>query len=861
MMDMTTLQQHLCQDWQNVYQGAGEAIDWVTQARGSSQRLNAQADSLVLELRRARNTARSLGVVSGRPMTIGFFGLSQAGKSYLISSLAAGNNGRLETNYGGQTIDFLRHVNPPGGGKEATGLVTRFSRNATAGPDAYPVELQIFSEVDMVKILVNSYFNDFDKEQVGYVFSSERIKALIDSRKGRAGAADKGLSADDAVSLWDYVRSSFGNTTRLLDSTYWPEVINLAPSLRLEDRAQLFSILWGEQAELSELYIGLAKVLQALGHPSKVYAPLTALIRREGDAFVQQDSIMNVDVLESLGSPTEKSLSVLPVREQDGQYLTASQAVEVPLAHLAALTVELTFPLMGETQAGGVDKVDLLDFPGYRGRLNIRSVQDAGAASESSGGNPASQLILRGKVAYLFERYTDQQEMNGLVMCTASDKQSDVKDVEPVLTRWVHRTQGATPQERENRKVGLMWAITMFDKRIGASLIQDDAQVRDSWDGLMKMSFKERFGHCEWLQQWKPDSPFSNTFLVRKPGMPTPFIDLNTESQELSITASVAEKMDRMRGSFIENPLLAQQLSDPAQAWDAMLALNDGGMQRLRAYVAQIGGLDFKLMRLQEQFRSLHETLVKKSLHSWYSQDGDQQSVVKEALAKLFREQLPAYRAIVGELLAALHVPQDTLRELFLSLGSSKSEPDEPGVLTQEQPFEQQYADLVYRTWLSQLRELPASRINQNVLRMPVDLLSSVVEELIVASDRWDLQGKLLAVLTKRRQSGVRRERLADRQVCNVAMTISEFVTWFYLKGDKASQDFFTTPKAFGQDGMPALPAEPQDHGLSFFEQWIAALAHTTLHNAGYEGGRELSLEQNQALGRILERFTNKSVA
>ena len=73
MMDMTTLQQDLCQDWQNVYHGAGQAIDWVMQARASSQRLNAQADSLVLELRRARNTARSLGVVSGRPMTIGFF--------------------------------------------------------------------------------------------------------------------------------------------------------------------------------------------------------------------------------------------------------------------------------------------------------------------------------------------------------------------------------------------------------------------------------------------------------------------------------------------------------------------------------------------------------------------------------------------------------------------------------------------------------------------------------------------------------------------------------------------------------------------------------------------------------------------
>ncbi|MBX7020919.1 hypothetical protein EX238_22035, partial [Providencia rettgeri] len=281
-------------------------------------------------------TARSLSVVSGRPMTIGFFGLSQAGKSYLISSLAAGGNGRLETRYGGETVGFLRHVNPPGGGKEATGLVTRFSRNASAGPEAYPVELQIFSEVDMVKILVNSYFNDFDKEQVGYTFAPDRIKALIDSLKGRAGLADTGFSADDAVSLWDYVRGSFGNSTRLLDSVYWPELMNLAPALRLEDRAQLFSILWGEQAELSELYIGLANVLQALGHPSKVYAPLTALIRREGDGFVQQDSIMNVDVLESLGSPAEKSLSVLPVREHDGQTVVAAQAVDVPLAHLAA---------------------------------------------------------------------------------------------------------------------------------------------------------------------------------------------------------------------------------------------------------------------------------------------------------------------------------------------------------------------------------------------------------------------------------------------------------------------------------------------------------------------------------------------
>ena len=44
-----------------------------------------------------------------------------------------------------------------------------------------------------------------------------------------------------------------------------------------------------------------------------------------------------------------------------------------------------------------------------------------------------SQLLLRGKVAYLFERYTDSQEMNGLVVCTSASKQSDVTSVGPVL--------------------------------------------------------------------------------------------------------------------------------------------------------------------------------------------------------------------------------------------------------------------------------------------------------------------------------------------------------------------------------------------------------------------------------------------
>lgn len=130
---------------------------------------------------------------------------------------------------------------------------------------------------------------------------------------------------------------------------------------------------------------------------------------------------------------------------------------------------------MNPTRVTAVERVDLLDFPGYRGRLAITSL------AEVKEGNPVSQLILRGKVAYLFERYTDSQEMNILIVCTPSTKQSDVNSVGPVLERWIHKTQGESPEQRAERKPGLLWAITMFDMRISQDLSKDEELLKISW--------------------------------------------------------------------------------------------------------------------------------------------------------------------------------------------------------------------------------------------------------------------------------------------------------------------------------------------------------------------------------------------
>ncbi len=250
----------IIQGWQGVERGAGEAIEWINAVRQNAPRLNTEADRLTINLRRSRNKARRLALAAAKPMTIGFFGLSQAGKSYLISALAAGENGKLETRLGGKQLDFLTHINPPGGGKEATGLVTRFSRRQVGGDERWPVTLQLFSEIEMGKILANAFIHDFNQEKFDWQYDEGRINDLLASlTKRRRPTRVAGISEDDVVSLWDYLSRHAEKSQSRLALHYWPQAITLAPWLTPEDRGQLFSVLWGEVAGLTEAISVLRK--------------------------------------------------------------------------------------------------------------------------------------------------------------------------------------------------------------------------------------------------------------------------------------------------------------------------------------------------------------------------------------------------------------------------------------------------------------------------------------------------------------------------------------------------------------------------------------------------------------------------
>ncbi|GLO08833.1 hypothetical protein PPUJ20005_28020 [Pseudomonas putida] len=900
MSDLTPKQQQLMGAWGAIHKGAGEALEWIEQVRGNAASVEAEADGLGLRLRRARNRAKNLQRSAASPMAVGFFGLSQAGKSYLISALASDGNGKLESNFGGQVLDFIQHVNPPGGGGEATGLVTRFSHTSRPCQNAsYPVELKLFSEIEIAKILCNTWFDDFDHERMDYSFTEQRIRAALSDFEGQeTGQVQAGVSSDDVVALWDYLKSNYEKSTRLLDEHYWPRAVKLAPRLAPRERAKLFSVLWGGQSPITDLYNMLAGVLQRLGHAETVYAPVSVFKQETDGVTAAPYNIMSVDVLSRLDTRRDQQLQVLPCT--DGK-LQAS--VGVTIAQLATLAVEVNFSLLNRPTASVAQDVEILDFPGYRTRNKYLSIDEAALKDSADEVYPYWNLILRGKVAYLFERYSEAQEMNALVVCTSTMKQSDVISVAPVLTRWIHNTQGATPKERGQRAPGLIWALTMCDGWINGTLGKEDTHLIQAAERLMKITIIERFGSQEWMKEWSVGKPFDNTYMVRKPRLKeTAFIERDEQGQEHRLIESYVSDIQRLRQYVVDFPAANRHVADTGAAFDAMITLNDGGISRFSTSFSSINDLDFKLARIEEQLEQCRTDLLDHGLNTWREEDFEQLLNKKREKTQYLLDNLGADPDAISELIHALQVPVEQLRELYLGgvydidgIDGEAGEEPEPAIrapankapalnfgnvfgntasatpaaapkpVAKRLNSEQRFVRAALKAWIKHMRELGTQPLRLSSLRMSREVVEALVEELVSAVRRPAFIEQLDAAAMRRIFNGVRRDQMVQRQVLTVQLAMRDFLSWFDLLGKPVSerptallgesQPVFGAYQTFAQGELPVLPKEPSNQEQSFQIDWLSSLAWLTQENAKSGADPEITTEQRRQLAVLLNTF------
>jgi len=251
----------VCQDTERAAQGA---LAWF---RDFPDRVAAQRPVLEKEFRLAAVEARKLKTAAERPVAVGVYGLSQAGKSYLISTLARPSGKELLADLD-RPRGFLADINPESD-KEATGLVTRFTMRKEKGPEGFPVRLRLLSEIDLVKILANSWFCDaLDSEKASAGLPDAIAEVLGAAERDAAGQPENNeVRQEDIWDLSKYCDNEFrgfASAQAIRSGPFWDRMAAVLPRLPLDRRVDVYAILWNRYAPFTDVLARLTARLRAL---------------------------------------------------------------------------------------------------------------------------------------------------------------------------------------------------------------------------------------------------------------------------------------------------------------------------------------------------------------------------------------------------------------------------------------------------------------------------------------------------------------------------------------------------------------------------------------------------------------------
>ncbi len=878
MKNTNSINQVTSEICKSLIDATGLALDWNDKASSVSHRVHLDHSDNTNSFLRLRLGAKKLKDSSLRAPCVGVFGPSQAGKSYLVSALSKGSQDSLKVKLGLEYVDFLQKINP-GGGRESTGVVTRFSLSEpSVVTEDYPVEIRLLSESDVLKILFNSFFSDFDhagnldlaplsEEQI-----RERIEVLVN--KLEKNQLNGSLHAEDVLDLRDYLEKDFANLAGNLKTDFWPAAISIAPYLSISERAKLFAIIWRDFPLFTEMYEKLAHAISSVKFAGECLVPLEAVVTSSS-----QTSIVDAQLLSSLGDNSTELVNICPII---GGEVCGPIKLAKPL--LAALTAELRLTIP-ESGWEFLKDLDILDFPGARSRLKISNPDNFDGDKKSQ----AAELFLRGKVAYLFQRYTVDQELSAVLLCVPWGPQ-EVTGYAPLIDLWVKETCGKTPESRGSFPPGLLLILTKFDMDLQSKGGDSESSERQRWPDRIKSSLLERFGNLDWVSDWN-GKPFNNIYWLRNPEIKDTAYMTYQGGKETGINPAHADRLSKLKTYFTEDELVQKHFNNPGESWDAAMVPTDGGITRIVTGINSLSNPEFRANNLRNKAIDIADKLLSK-LDQYFNKGRDKEVAkkieiytnLKKSLAQLIKDKN------IWRLLDNINLTLDELRSLYFAVASGKFINSEPSDKNQDSNIDDyldkllegsskssiqssaenschpraiQYSNKVIDVWTSKIRDLGSDSNELIQLGMDQHSINLLGEELITAAQRVNLSSKLAKLLDPAESNaGATWEKIVDRQTIIARNTIGDFVNQLGMADlplsdrpgippDNPKRKAFEPFKKF--EGVPPLPTSALPISLVYSRDWLIGLEKVVVENAGYVGEGDLSPELNRALGKIID--------
>lgn len=519
------------------------------------------------------------------------FGESQVGKSYLVKNLLKNRLNRFSVkNPGSADVDFIRDLNPLGGGAESTSLITRFTVRPSKSPDpSYPVMVKLFSPTDMALILADSFYSDLKNHE----FPSreklqEEVERIMDKYAGM-NAQQTYVTAEDIYEMSLYLKPERFHAKHWLDtlhaSGYFKRLASVIPNVAPSAWKDVFSILWNRNPIIDDIFSRQIRLLHELSFAQKVFIDFEPLRNIDG-------TILSVDrIREFFGlSVNENGQKVEAASVQKMKVCTPDGVREVKKSEFTSVTAEVVLEVPDELaeEKSFLRNLDILDFPGARTREN-KDEKDISI-------DFACNMVIRGRVAYLFNKYSRSYLITSLLFCY-HDKQSEVKTLSELLGHWIHDMVGSTSEERgRNISPGSVPPLFLIGTKFNNDLKRNpDTEPPEASPESLKRTADNRWDNRivnflmniidggdpkSWFNDWTPGNAFDNLYMLRDYGWSTEsfdgFIENGVEKAEKETSKDL---LQGLKESFISHPAVRKHFHDPKEAWKRSATPNEDGAQ------------------------------------------------------------------------------------------------------------------------------------------------------------------------------------------------------------------------------------------------------------------------------------------
>lgn len=649
------------------------AISWV---KGTESMKGAKGDASyrnLVNFRRRLN--RKKFALEDNPAAA-IYGESQVGKSYLISSLLSEEGKPFRISDGnGVAYNFIEKINPPGGGSESTSLVSRFSVNYKPVDLRYPIKASLLSPADIVLVLCDSFYSDIKTVHDLSLQTDDINEAVLRFREKFEGRQQQQtvFTEDHVLDIYDYFIAYLPKANNVINADFFKEISLLISKIRPEEWPAVFSLLWYNNNTFSALFSTLIAAFQKIDFCDVAYLPMDSVLYEHG-------TLLDVERLKEIyGEPNRIESNYQP----ETTVLCNGREIRFPKSYLCALASELVFsqpeslleskPFMRDT--------DLLDFPGARSRMTLP--QDLVETKN------VWELLLRGKVAYLFNKYSDAEKINVLLLCAKPDQPAQ-RTLPEILNNWVTKIVGNTPEEREafvsRSKVPPLFIVgTFFNSNLQydpqKDRLEDNTHMNYRWNQRFERSLAQQILNTEaysWFHQWTTSLPyFQNIYLLRdferSETISNIYRGYNEYEKEIEevVPDAFPDFRRQLRQSFIDYGFVKNHFRNPADSWDRAASINQDGSKliienlsvaaknidaaRREKVIAELNALKGDV--LNELKKHFHDSNSDKVLQKAKSMAGEMQA----RLDRVFSENPYFFGVMMRELM----LPQDTVFNLF----------------------------------------------------------------------------------------------------------------------------------------------------------------------------------------------------